>query len=61
MSNRSNTELRTSRLIWTAVVGNLRPIDNRPVKYFQIQKADYQSAAGYQPHLSKLDFGGTSC
>ncbi len=23
MSNRSNTELRTSRLIWTAVVANL--------------------------------------
>ena len=31
MSNRSNTELWTSRLIWTAVVGNLRRIDNPPV------------------------------
>src|SRR5260370_40387767 len=25
------------------------------------RRADYQSAAGYQPHLSKLDFGETSC
>ena len=36
MSNRSNTELWTSRLIWTAVVGNLRPIVNRPDYEFGI-------------------------
>ena len=31
-------------------VGNLRPIGNRPVKIFLIERqADYQSAAGCQP------------
>src|SRR5258706_14095533 len=34
-------------------VGNLRPIGNRPVveRFRNIQKADLQSAAGYQPAL----------
>ena len=30
-------------------VGNLRPIGNRPVIFLIQNKADYQSAAGYQP------------